>query len=422
MSLITNRKALEKGSQARSIMLDALEAALEASSPRKLMQEAAKGLNLSKFERTYVIGAGKAGAGMAIAAEGLFNISEGVVCVPKGTGAKAKHIEFIEAGHPFPNEGSVEGAQKILALSKKVKEEDVVICLISGGGSALLCLPREGLSLKQKSDATEFLMKAGADINELNTVRKHLSGIKGGWLANAFSHCTLHSLIISDVVGDRLDAIASGPTIPDATTFSDAKRVMERYGASERFPEIAEFISKGITGEVSETPKPGSPAFEKCRAKVIGSNGTALQAASSVLKKRGIEHELLENVTGEARDVGKELAGKLLNGISFVAGGETTVRVTGNGQGGRNQELALSCALQLSGKEGVLASMGTDGIDGNSPSAGALVDGTTASKQAEVYLKRNDSYTYLLSKGDAILTGLTGTNVNDVTIGICWKR
>ncbi len=419
--LIKNRKELQKNSKLRSIILDALENALSAASPENLMKGIAKSIDSSRYENIYLIGAGKAGAGMALSAEKLFRIKEGVICVPEGTEAHSGKIEFVQAGHPFPNDGSIQGALKILDLSKKVNENDLTLCLLSGGGSALMCLPSEGISLEEKMAVSKHIMEAGADIAELNTVRKHLSQIKGGWLANKFSHCTLRTVVISDVVGDRLDVIASGPTVPDMTTFSDTKRILEKYRAWEKFSNVKALVLKGISGSISETPKPGSPAFEKSRIKIIANNTLGIKVASETLKKRGIEHVVIENVTGEARDVGVALSHKLAEGKSFVAGGETTVKVKGKGIGGRNQELALSCALKIKGTDAVLASMGTDGIDGNSHAAGALVDGKTAESNAQKFLQNNDSNSYLLSKGDAIFTGLTGTNINDLIIGISKK-
>lgn len=426
MAGILNRDELEASIPGNSIhsILDALEAALKASSPKRLMKRAAEGIEASKYNRILVIGAGKAGAGMALAAEELFEVSEGVVCVPRGTKDRTRTIELVQAGHPFPDEGSVRGARQILALSKKAGEKDLVLCLLSGGASALMCLPKEGITLREKAELSGFLMKAGADINELNVVRKHLSGIKGGQLAAAFSNSTLISLIISDVVGDRLETIASGPTVPDPSTFSDATGLMRKFGAWGKFPKAERIIELGIAGKTKETPKPGSTVFSNSSTRIIGNNRTALEAASGVLKAKGIRHELIENVKGEARGVGLKFARKLSNGISFVAGGETIVKVKGKGIGGRNQELSLSCAIRIAGKNAILASIGTDGIDGNSRAAGAIVDGKTVTdkKEAGQFLENNDSFAYLSRKGRSIITGLTGTNVNDVMVGISLNK
>jgi len=268
------------------------------------------------------------------------------------------------------------------------------------------------------------LMKAGADINELNAVRKHLSKVKGGRLAKQLYPATVINLIISDVVGDPLDVISSGPTVPDRTTFSDAKQVLVKYNLWDDC-SACRIIEKGVKGQVEETPKEGDPVFEKVHSFIIGSNETALLAANTYLTSLGMKPEILRNVKGDAREVGRMFAGLLKKGRTFIAGGETTVKVTGKGMGGRNQEIALSCALGIDGTESVLfASFGTDGIDGNSPADGAVVDGSTIKKAKELGLdpiefqKNNDSYNFFKKIGACILTGPTRTNVNDVTIGV----
>jgi glycerate 2-kinase len=407
------------------VALNALRAGILAADPRELMGKSFGELDASSFDRVFVIGAGKAGAGMALAAEELFDVSEGIVCVPRGTKGNTKRIKLIEAGHPFQNAGSVGGAKEILKLAGRVGKHDLALCLLSGGGSALMCLPREGITLQDKISVGKFLMDRGADISELNCVRKHLSSIKGGQLARVFSHCTLKTIIISDVVGDKLDIISSGPTVPDESTFLDAKDVLKKFNALEKFPKIARLVEDGVAGKIPENPRKGSNVFANSSSKIIGNNKTALLAASKVLAKSKIKHSIIENVTGEAKAVGKEMGRKLLSGESFVAGGETVVKVNGKGVGGRNCEVALACAMEIAGKKGIcFASIGTDGIDGNSPAAGAIVDGKTVNdkRNAKLSLEKNDSYTFLKKKGCAIVTGLTGTNVNDIMVGIAKQK
>jgi hydroxypyruvate reductase len=328
-------------------------------------------------------------------------------------------FEVIEAGHPVPDENSVRGAQAVAELARQATERDLVICLISGGGSALLTRPAEGLTLDDFQRLTDGLLRSGATINEINAVRKHCSGIKGGNLARLTAPARLVTLILSDVIGDPLDVIASGPTVPDSTTVEEAEEVLERHG---------------IAGAVSlrETPKPGDPVFVRVQNIVVGSNRLAALAAVEKARALGFEALLLGTyVEGEAREVA-QVAVALAKGMRadgdplqppacLVWGGETTVTIRGAGKGGRNQELALAAALALDGWPGVLLmALATDGTDGPTDAAGAVVTGETMARARELGLNvraaldANDTYHFFEALDDLICTGPTGTNVNDL--------
>jgi glycerate 2-kinase len=321
-----------------------------------------------------------------------------------------------------------------MTIAEQAEKNDLVICLISGGGSSLMPMPREGISLKDKQLLTNALLKSGATITEINTVRKHLSAFKGGWLAKKAYPATLLNLVLSDVMGDPLDSIASGPTVPDTSTFSDARKILEKYDLWLNVPvSIRKIFSEGARGLLQETPKPNDLVFEKVHNLVIGNNRTASQAAIDFLGSKGLNTLLLTDLlAGEAKEVGKALAKFDSEGfvctctsrsLGVVAGGETTVTVRGKGVGGRNQELALSAALNLKeSEECVIASFSTDGVDGQTDAAGSIVDGYTLKRgkqlglDPEKYLEDNDSYNFFLKLGDLIHTEATGTNVNDIAV------
>ncbi len=434
---------MDKG-EIMAIINAALKAVDPAEAIRKVVKKegndlivAGKAYNLEKYRRVIVIGGGKAGAPMAAAVEeilgeriakGWVNVKEGYILEPSPT-----RITINQAGHPTPNESGLEGARKILELASEAEEEDLVITLISGGGSALMPLPAEGITLEDKKIATSLLLKCGATINEINALRKHISALKGGQLAKAAYPATVISLILSDVIGSPLDTIASGPTAPDSTTFADAWKVMEKYDLlSEMPPRIVERIKRGMEGEIPETPKPGDRIFERVQNVIIGDNYIAATAALEEAKKLGYNAMLLTTfLEGEAREVAKAVAalGKevAFRGIPIpppaclILGGETTVTIKGKGKGGRNQELALAAAIALEGWERVtVVTLATDGTDGPTDAAGAIVDGTTTRKAAErglsplAYLQNNDSYTFFQALGDLLITGPTNTNVNDL--------
>jgi glycerate 2-kinase len=310
-----------------------------------------------------------------------------------------------------------------------------VICLISGGGSSMMPLPRDGISVSDKRQITDLLLKSGATITEINTVRKHISEFKGGWLAKKAYPATVLNLIMSDVIGDPLDFIASGPTVPDSTTFSDAILVLRKYSLWNKAPaSIAKVLSDGERGIIPETPKANDESFKKVHNVVIGNNRLASQAARTALKSAGLNALLLTSMLeGEARHVGTVLSSiaheltisnnPVQKPAAILAGGETTVTVTGTGKGGRNQELALGAAVKLDGLDGVVVvSLTTDGVDGPTDAAGAIVDGKTLSRAKKMslspqkFLADNDSYSFFSKLGDLIFTGPTGTNVNDISV------
>ena len=390
---------------------------------------------LDSFQRIIVTGFGKGTAPMAKALEDILGgrLTEGWITVKYGHGVPLKKVRIMEAGHPVPDEQGLQATQFILDHLRKCTEKDLILCAFSGGGSALSPAPRAPLELGEKQTTTQLLLECGATIFELNSIRKHLSACKGGQLAQMAYPATVVSLFLSDVVGDPLDVIASGPTVPDPSTFSDCIGIVERYGLSERLPpRVFKLLRDGASGLIEETPKSGDPLFEKVQNLVIGSNRTALFAASHKAKQLGYNTLILSSfMQGEAMDVaevfaaiGKEIATSG-NPISppacILAGGETTVTIRGKGKGGRNQELALAAALAIEGwpQIGIL-SAGTDGSDGPTDAAGALIDGNTCQEalkrgiNTEEYLRNNDSYNFFKALGDLFITGPTRTNVMDV--------
>ncbi|OGU12766.1 MAG: hypothetical protein A2075_05260 [Geobacteraceae bacterium GWC2_58_44] len=392
------------------------------------------------FERLVVAGFGKAGLPMALAAEDSLGatISCGLVIVPHHTTlAKRPHrIEMATAGHPHPDCDGVAASRRILDLARAADDKTLLLLLISGGGSALFTAPAQGIALEEKQQTSRLLMEAGADIQQLNTVRKHLSNIKGGRLA-ALSHpARLISLAISDVPGDRPDVIASGPAYPDPTSFDDALSTLALLGISARVPAPVRLrLEQGAAGNIEETPKPGDPVFSCVTTVIAARNRDAIEAAADAARQMGLKVHILEDaVCGEARDAGQRVAQMVIRErkrlapgerICLISGGETTVRVVGKGKGGRNQELALACAMAIEGEPGItFLSAGTDGIDGPTDAAGGVVDGNTAAlaKGAGLdpgrFLAENDSYTLLNGCGGLLKTGPTGTNVMDLQIAI----
>ena len=440
------------GSRSRVALVEALNEALLAADPRTIIRDNVSvrnnalrvsdlSLKLDEFERVLVIGGGKASAGMALEIERILGnrVTGGSVNIPIYTKPwpTSSRIVFNPATHPIPSQKGVLGVENMLRLIGKPSLKDLVICLISGGGSALMPFPASGITLSNKRKTTELLLTSGANIHETNTVRKHLSGIKGGRLAEKLHPATILSLIISDVVGDELESIASGPTVPDNTTYRDAFEVLEKRGLLSKVPTaVRDHISKGISGEMPETPKPGSPIFKRVHNFLVGSNKQSCGAAARALRQRGYRTLAMSTtIQGESREVGKTISGMardiresqipIAPPAAIVAGGETTVTVHGNGRGGRNQELALSAALSIQGMKGILvASIGTDGIDGPTDAAGAIADGTTIERalknglEVKSFLDENNSYPFFEKLNDLIITGPTGTNVNDIMIAI----
>lgn len=391
--------------------------------------------NLGRFERILVVGTGKASPRMGVTVEGILGdrLWGGVINTKYGHSEPLERIEILECGHPVPDEAGVEGTRQILDLLEGADENTLVICLISGGGSALMPAPVDGISLEEKQETTRALLECGANIVELNSIRKHLSQVKGGGLARVAFPATVVALMLSDVIGDPLDVIASGPTVPDSSTFETCMGILEKYDLIDVVPRIVrERFDKGMGGFISDTPKPGDEALARCYNLVVGSNGLAVEGAKACAKTLGYNTLVLSTrVEGEAREVAHvytAIAKEILISkepiappACIIAGGETTVLVRGKGKGGRNQELTLAGAIQLSGWEKtVLFSGGTDGTDGPTDAAGAISDGQTVSRAEEVglfpetSLKNNDSYNFFKPLGDLVITGPTGTNVADV--------
>jgi len=340
-----------------------------------------------------------------------------------------------EAGHPIPDESGVRGSERILGLLEGAGEKDLVLCVISGGGSALLPMPVSGISLHDKQKTTQALLDCGADIHEINTIRKHISGIKGGRLAEATFPATLVTLILSDVTGDDLDAIASGPTVPDRSTFGDCMAIVDKYDLVEKLPlSVISYLKNGVQGREPETPKPGDRVFDRTLALITGSCALSVSSAKQKAVELGYNAIILSScIEGETRDVAKvhaAIAKEILksgNPVSIpgcvVSGGETTVTIHGDGLGGRNMEFVLAAAIEIDGLGGItLLSGGTDGTDGPTDSAGAIADGSTVRTargrglDPAAYLSNNDSYHFFEATGDLLMTGPTMTNVMDLRI------
>ena len=394
--------------------------------------------DLSAVERVWVIGGGKAAAAMAAALHIILGdrLTGGLVVTKYGHAdprLNAGPVEVVTAAHPLPDEAGVMGTRRMADLLTGISGRDLVFAVISGGGSALLTLPAQGLTLADLQKTTDLLLRSGATIVELNTVRKHLSQIKGGGLARLAARAPVVGLILSDVVGDPLDVIASGPLSPDPTTFADAWAVLERYDLVERLPPaMRERFQAGLEGRVPDTPKPGALSFQRVQHVIVGSNRQAAEAAVEAVRAWGLNALLLSTfVEGEARQVArvaaalaKELVGydrPVRRPACLVWGGETTVTVCGRGQGGRNQELALAAALAMEGLPNILlVALGTDGTDGPTDAAGAVATGETVARARSLgldpvaHLENNDAYPFFDALDDLIRTGPTGTNVNDL--------
>jgi glycerate 2-kinase len=392
---------------------------------------------LAETGEIYLVGMGKASAAMAQPLVGLLGdrISDGVINVKYGHGRSLGGIRVIEGGHPLPDRACEEGTGEIIRLLEGNGPKDLVFCLISGGGSALSPAPAQGLTLQDKQGVTRRLLECGATIHEINTLRKHLSRIKGGRLAHLAYPATLVSFILSDVIGDDLDTIASGPTVPDRSTFADGLRVLERHGIRDGIPPSAlRHMEAGARGEIPETPKSDDPAFENTRNIIVGSNAMAVEAARERAADLGYHALVLSSfVAGETREVAgvhAAIAREILTSgnpvprpACVISGGETTVTIRGEGKGGRNQEFTLAAALGIEGLEGVvILSGGTDGTDGPTDAAGALADGHTVERglamglDAEQHLTANDSYNFFQPLEDLLMTGPTLTNVMDLRL------
>jgi hydroxypyruvate reductase len=432
--------------QGRDLAWQVMRAALRAVDPAQAVRNAlrregdrltlgGRAYELARYRRVLVVGAGKAGAPMARAAEEILGdrLTAGLVDVKYGHTEATRIVRLREAGHPLPDESSLEGTREIVRLLGSAAEDDLVLGLISGGGSALLMLPEAPITLAEYQALTEALLRSGATINQINTIRKHIEQVKGGRLAGLAAPAEVATLILSDVIGNPLDFIASGPTVPDTTTFADALDVLDRFGLRDAVPaSVVDHLERGRRGEVPETPKPGDPLFQRVTTVVIGSNDVAAEAALAEARRLGFTSLLLTTfLEGEARDAGllaaalaKELVRRgrpVAPPACLILGGETTVTVRGRGQGGRNQEIALAAALHMAGLERALVvALATDGTDGPTDAAGGIADGRTLERaerrglDARAALANNDSYAVLRDVGDLLVTGPTNTNVNDL--------
>jgi glycerate 2-kinase len=427
--------------QLRHIFQAALQAVDPYQSTARYQDEILTLYEKGRCHQLFVLGFGKAVSPMfqAITDRMGERITKGVIITKYGHLTQADiewPIQFYEAGHPLPDENGRRATGEAIKLLREADERTLIICLISGGGSALLVAPFGDISLPEKQTITDLLLKAGADIDELNTVRKHISRVKGGRLAEMASPGRIKSLILSDVIHNRLDVIASGPTAPDGTTYGEALQILGKYGLAAQIPEsVLDVLTKGHQGIFMETPKEGNPLFQKVDNTIIGGNQDALDAAKNEAARLGYETEIISaEIRGEAREVGRWLGQKALRTLEtirstskrkacLISGGETTVTVTGKGKGGRNMELALAFAREVAGCDGIsLLSAGTDGTDGPTDAAGAIIDDQTIIRararglDSEATLRENNSYHFFRQTGELLITGPTHTNVMDMQI------
>lgn len=448
--VLINNVTSESDSIARRDALEIIKSGLDAVDPRKAIRDNVKRVgntlviqgkkyNLDKFERVVIIGGGKASGLMAETLEKILGerVTAGFVNIMKGTGRgiKTTKIELNEAGHPLPDEKGLKGSKIMIEIAKSVGKKGLIFVLISGGGSALLPYPVNGITLKDKQNITDKLLKSGATINEINAVRKHLSLIKGGQFLRHIRSSEVVSLIISDVVGDPIDVIASGPTAPDSTTYREAVHILKRYKLWATIPgTVRSHFQLGVEGDLLETPKVGDEIFRKVNNVIVGNNRVATKASCEKAKELGYNTLFLSShIEGEARHVGAVLASiiqeiqesnnPIPRPATIIAGGETTVTVTGTGKGGRNQELVLSAAMKIKGLRGVaVVSVGTDGVDGPTDAAGATANGRTLFRAQKMninplsFLDNNNSYQFFKRLNDLVITGPTLTNTNDLTV------
>jgi hydroxypyruvate reductase len=436
--MIRNGSRLAETSD-QELALDCIQAGISAAQPDHAIKNALEKVgeelriedttvDLTDYSSILVLGGGKAAAQMARTVEGILGdrITDGTVVT--NDPIEIDEIDVVEGGHPVPNANGRDGAEQILSLAEQATEETLVLCVISGGGSALLPAPAGDVSFSDLQELTDRLLSSGATIQEINAVRKHLSSIKGGRLATTAAPATVVGLFVSDVVGNDLSAIASGPIVPDDTTFETAQDVLKQYGIDPP-TTIRQHLVNGVSGRDPETPGPDHPAFALVSNHLLVDGTTALTAAGSVIEESRFTPIILSSqIEGEARETAKvhtaiaEEASKSGNPVEppvvFLSGGETTVTIRGDGTGGPNQEFVLSGALSLSSEDIVVASVDTDGIDGATDAAGALATTGTIPDpaQARTALAENDAYSYLGDKGAIIRTGPTGTNVNDLRV------
>jgi hydroxypyruvate reductase len=436
----------------RALVTRVMQSALAAVEPGEAVRRALRrdgdrltvgdrSYTLDDYDRVIVVGAGKASAPMAAAVEDVLGerVVSGHVVVKHGHTHPTRTVQLREASHPIPDESCVNGTAELVTLLGPTGPRDLVVVVLSGGGSALMLLPAEGISLADMQQTTDVLLRAGATINELNTIRKHLEQAKGGGLARLAAPSDVLALVLSDVVGNPLDVIASGPTVPDTSTFADTCAIVERFGIWDRLPaSVAGRLRAGYEGKIADTPKPGDPLFDRVHTVVVASNELAAEAGVGQAESEGLSALLLTTyVEGEAREVAKVVAAlareeaarnrPLTRPSCLVLGGETTVQVRGTGVGGRNQELALAASLKIAGLDDVIiAALATDGNDGPTDATGALVDGGTVARaralglDPDAYLTNNDAYHFFDALGDLLTTGPTNTNVNDLLFVFAW--
>ncbi|MCL4500371.1 MAG: glycerate kinase [Deltaproteobacteria bacterium] len=438
-----SREKPEKSGTSKEKLREIFQAALRAADPYKAvnrhMEEIFRNYAQHNCGRLFLIGFGKAASSMSKAvADSLSGwLSRGIIITKYGHALPAhrgERITIFEAGHPLPDAKGVQATREVVRLLGQADHQTLIVCLISGGGSALLVSPDRGVTLAEKQAVTDLLMKAGGDIFELNALRKHLSAVKGGRLAQIASPAPVISLILSDVIGDRLDVIASGPTAPDPSTYQEVMEVIAKYSLTTSIPpNVRDIITRGAKGLIPETPKEGNPVFQNVENLIVGSNAMAIAAAKQAAEDLGCETEIISTtLSGEAKLVARDLASRALEvklalspgrKVCLLAGGETAVTVTGRGQGGRNTEMALAFALEIRDQTGItLLSAGTDGTDGPTDAAGALADGQTVARALSLgldphsYLADNDSYPFFKTLDDLVITGPTGTNVMDIQL------
>ncbi|BAI62060.1 putative glycerate kinase [Methanocella paludicola SANAE] len=451
MMKIKNAEGVIRGDRRRADALDILKAGIEAVMPenvirnsvrleRNVLDVGGRRYDISGYRNIYVAGGGKASGTMAVALEKILDgrITAGIVNDRYGVEVKTRTIKVNHAGHPLPTEDGVRGVKEMLDMLARGGPGDLVVFFISGGGSALLPFPAEGISLEDCIGLTDLLLKSGARIAEMNAVRKHVSAIKGGRFLKYTGGAAVISLIVSDVVGDDISFISSGPTAPDATTYAEALAVLEKYDIYDNTPaSIKVRLENGVRGEIPETPKPGDPIFERVNNVVVAGNIIALEAAAKKAFELHYRPLILGScIIGESREVGLVLSGiakeclKSGNPVeppaAIISGGETTVTIRGSGKGGRNQELVLGF-LQNYTPGATIVSADTDGIDGVTDACGAIADGTTLerAKKGGLFiadaLKENSSYDFFRSLGDLIFTGPTGTNVSDLRLILVYR-
>ncbi len=429
----------------KGILKALIQSSLDAADPAKAIKQSIIRKNhqlfvnniqydLSQYQRIVCVGAGKASALMAQTLERILGryLEGGMIIVKDGYGTPTQHVQIVEANHPLPDARGVRATKQILKYVRSLTKQDLLIVLLSGGSSSLLCAPAPGLTLTDKHRTTNMLMRAGANIHELNTVRKHLSAIKGGQLVQATSAKIL-TVIMSDVMGDDLATIGSGPTVPDPTTFQEANAILEQYEILGRVPEkVRTHFEQGTKGHIPETWKSKRRHSPRSQSIILANNHTAVEGIAKEAKRWGLRIHLLDSpLQGEAKDLGtilgamakdiREFGNPVRPPACLIAGGEPTVTVTGKGKGGRAQECVLAAAQELSGLTNVVvAGFGTDGTDGPTEVAGAMVDGNTVQRarenglSIENMLERHDSFTFFKQVGGHIITGPTHTNVNDI--------